>query len=121
MTWEPISEADLRDRINYSCDRMTPEQSKLWEVIKIHPQKWKEETYGELGGGFWVVAIIGSSVVWFNDIEYGFNQSVYSELGKIDEYCCNQDELEWTVQDVINLLEDGYYSAGKSGPPQPVV
>ena len=25
-----------------------------------------------------------------------------------------------TVQNVINLLNDGYYSAGKSGPPQPV-
>lgn len=120
MKWEPISEVELWDRINSACDRMTPEQSKIWELIKIHPQKWSEETYGKLGGGFWVVAIIGSSVLWFNDIEDGFNQSFYSEFGKIAEYWCNQDELEWAVQNVINLIKDGYYSAGKSGPPQPV-
>jgi hypothetical protein len=99
---------------------MTPEQSKIWEIIKIHPQKWSEETYGKHGGGFWVVAIIGSSVLWFNDIEDGFNQSFYTESGKIAEYWCNQDRLERAVQSVINLIKDGYYSAGKSGPPQPV-
>lgn len=107
MSWEPISEADLWDRINSACDRMTPKQSKIWEVIQIHPQKWKEKTYGELGGGFWVVAIIGKSVVWFNDIEDGFNQSSYNEFGKIAEYWCNQDELEWAVQNIICLLNDG--------------
>lgn len=120
MNWKPISEADLWDRINSACARMTPEQSKVWEIIKILPQKWKEASYGELGGGFWVVGLIGSQVIWFNDIEDGFNQSTYTEFGEISEYWCNQDELERAVQNVINMIKDGYYSAGKCGPPQAV-
>jgi len=121
MDWKPISELELWDRINAACDRMTPEQYKVWEIIKILPQRWEEKQYGELGGGFWVVAIIGSSVIWFNDIEDGFNQSSYTEFGKISEYWCNQDELECAVQNVINLFKDGYYSAGRGSPPRNIV
>ncbi len=104
MSWKPISEVELLDRISSACDRMTPEQSRTWGIIKIHPQKWMEGTYGELGSGFWIIAIIDSSVIWFNDIEDGFNQSSYTEFGKIAEYGYNQDELEWAVQNVINLI-----------------
>lgn len=120
MSWKPISEAALWDDINNAFDRMSPEQRKVWELIKVPPEKWQEETYGAEGGGFWVVAVIGSSVVWCNDIEDGYNQSKYSKFGVIDEYWCNQDELEWAVQNVINMLSDGYDSAGRSGPPQPI-
>lgn len=121
MSWEPISEVELWDRINSACERMTPEQSRVWETIKVLPHKWAEHSYGNLGGGFWVVALIGTSVIWFNDIEDGFNQSKYTDFGKIDEYWCNQDELEWAVQNVVNLIRDGYNTAGKCGPPQSLV
>lgn len=104
MDWEPIAKEVLLDKINSSIDRMTSYQINLWEIIKIPPQKWREETNGELGGGFWAVAIIGSSVIWYNDIEEGFNRSSYSEYGKIDEYWCDQDELEWRLQKVLNQL-----------------
>jgi len=99
---------------------MTLEQSRIWEIIKVDPKKWIEPSYGELGGGFWAVAIIGGSVIWFNDIEDGFNHSSYTEYGKIDEYWSNQDRLEIAVQNVINMIKDGYYSAGKSGPPKSI-
>ena len=36
---------------------------------------WASHPYGDLGGGFWVVALLGETVVWFNDIEDGFNRS----------------------------------------------
>lgn len=121
MNWEPISEAELWDRINSACERMTSEQSRVWEIIRIQPHKWAEHSYGSLGGGFWVVALIGSSVVWFNDIEDGFNQFEYADFGKFSEYWCNQDELEWAAQNVINLISDGYKSVGNCGPSQPIV
>ncbi|MGY8768461.1 MAG: hypothetical protein ACKVH8_08550 [Pirellulales bacterium] len=104
MCWEPISEAVLWDNINDAFMRMNPQQRKVWELIKITPEKWQEETYGKVGGGFWVVAIIGFSVVWYNDIEDGYNQSRYQKHGVIEEYSCHQDELEWAVQNIINML-----------------
>lgn len=120
MSWEPITEVELLDMINQSYDRMTPEQRRIWETIKIEPQKWAQEPYGNKGGGFWVVAIIGNTVIWFNDIEDGFNRSCFIKPGEIDEYYCNQDKLEWQIQNVINQMKDGYDSAGYCGAGKPI-
>jgi len=65
-----------------------------WERIRIEPEKWRCSPWGDETGGFWAVAIDGDQVLWFNDIEEGFNWSRYSTRGTIDEYFCNQDELE---------------------------
>ena len=120
MKWTPITEVEIWDSINKSYERMSLEQKRLWETIKIEPQKWTQEPYGNEGEGFWVVAIIGNNVVWFNDIEDGFNNSSYSEFGEINEYFCNQDELEWQIQNILNQIKDGYYSAGNCGAPEPI-
>ena len=114
MSWLAISEEEILDSINKAYDRMSIAQRKLWEVIKVSPQKWQQEPYGDEGEGFWVVAIFGNSVIWFNDIEKGYNTSSYSIFGTINEYRCNQDELEWQIQNVINQIKDGYDSAGYS-------
>jgi len=47
-------------------------------------------------------------VIWYNDIEEGFNRSTYSKFGDIGEYFCNHDELELTMQYVANSLEGGH-------------
>jgi hypothetical protein len=105
VDWKPISEAIMWDKINASYDRMCLEQRKLWEVIKIIPEKWQQEPWGNVGNGFWVVAIIGNSIIWYNDIEEGFNRSTYSKFGIINEYGCNQDNLEWQIQNLINEIK----------------
>ncbi len=120
MNWKPLSEVELWEDINQAFDRMSPEQQKVWEAIKICPEKWSESTYGKEGGGFWVVAIIGGSIIWYNDIEHGYNQSTYKIYGVINEYWCNQDELEWAVQSIIDILKTGYDSGGRCGPPQSI-
>jgi hypothetical protein len=118
--WTPISEAEVWDLTIKAWEEMSLPQRRLWEVIKIEPIKWQQAPYGTQGGGFWVVAIYGSTVVWFNDIEHGFNRSTWSNPGVIDEYWCNQDELQWTVQHVLNEWQDGSPSGGRCGPPQPI-
>jgi hypothetical protein len=73
-----------------------------------------------LGGGFWAVALVGQTVVWFNDIEDGFNRSHYTTHGTIGAYWCNQDQLEWTVQHILNAIESGSDTGPFAGPPQPL-
>lgn len=119
MKWEPISEGAIWDKINEACLRMNPVQERVWEVVKIIPDRWQQHPYGDVGGGFWAVAIIGRTVLWFNDIEDGFNLSMYSAFGQIDEYWCNQDDLEWAVQRVANMLESGSDGWGRASPPIP--
>lgn len=120
MSWQPISESKIWDLIIDSLERMSLEQKRLWEVVQIVPEKWSQHPWGNEGGGFWVVGIIGSNVIWYNDIEDGFNRSTFTKFGEIDKYWCNQDELEWTVQNIINEIRDGYDSSGYCGPPQPL-
>lgn len=80
-------------------------QRRLWEVVRIDPEKWNEESYGKVGGGFWVVAIIGKAVIWYNDIEEGFNVSKYKAYGTLDKYFADQSELEWVLQVLLTGIE----------------
>lgn len=119
MDWEPISETELWDKIIRAEGRMSPQVLRLWQAIKIPPEKWAEQTYGAVGGGFWVVAVIGSRVIWFNDIEDGFNCSSYVVAGKLSEYFCNQDELEIAVQNMLTIIETGRDSIARRSVPIP--
>lgn len=105
--WEPISEIALRKRVAQGEARMAPSQLRLWQAIRIEPEKWQQHPYGDPGNGFWVVAIVGRTVVWYNDIEDGFNRSRYAAYGQIDDYWCNHDELEVTLAYLMNSLNSG--------------
>jgi hypothetical protein len=83
---------------------MSVREQRFWEAIRIEPEKWLQP-YGDGGSGFWAVGIIGRTVVWYNDIEGGFNTSKFSSFGSIDEYWCNQDELQWTVKGILKWLD----------------
>jgi hypothetical protein len=107
IDWEPISKLALEARIAQGQKRMNPAQRHLWNAIRIDPEKWQQHPYGDKGEGFWVVAIVGRTVLWYNDIEEGFNRSSYSTYGTIDDYWCNQDELEVAVQYLLTALERG--------------
>lgn len=108
IEWEPVSEAALLGRIAQCQARMSEAERRLWEAIRIPPAKWRQDPYGDRGGGFWVVGVVGSTAVWYNDIEDGFNRSRYTTFGTIDDYWCNQDELEVTLQYLMNALNRGY-------------
>jgi len=120
MTWEPLSQSELQKYIAEAVARMEPAQLLLWQSIEIRPEKWIQHPYGDLGGGFWAVGLLGQIVLWCNDIEEGFNWSRWTSYGAIDEYVCNQDELQWIVQDLVNLVMRGRIDRPRLGPPQPI-
>ncbi|PJZ57466.1 hypothetical protein [Leptospira barantonii] len=118
MDWEPITIDELFQRIRASEEKLRSELSRFWNLIQICPTKWQEQSYGEVGGGFWAVGIIGEYVIWFNDIEDGFNISRYREYGRIHEYWCNQDELHVSVERLYSLIRYGGNLTGQAGPPE---
>ena len=107
IEWQPIAESALLARVSQAEARMTPAQRRLWEAVRISPQKWQQDPYGNAGAGFWVVGLIGGTVIWYNDIDDGFNRSRYSAYGQIEDYWCNQDELEVTIGYLMNSLKNG--------------
>jgi hypothetical protein len=120
MPWVPISEPELLQSLKEARERMDAPQRRLWDLIRIVPQKWQSSPYGDQGDGFWVVALLGQTVIWFNDIEEGFNCSRWIQFGQIDEYWCNQDQLEWTVQELLDTMQTGQANRPKFDPPEPI-
>lgn len=108
IDWKPITALALKGRIRQGVRRMNPKQQRLWRAIQIEPEKWQQHPYGDQGRGFWVVGLIGRAVVWYNDVEDGFNRSTFRSYGVIEEYWCNQDELEVAVDYLANALELGH-------------
>jgi hypothetical protein len=117
MTWTPITIEEIYDMILTTERDLNGELLNFWELIKIYPEKWNEETYGKEGNGFWVVGLIGRRVIYFNDIEEGFNISDYKTYGTIDNYFCNQDKLVWAIQELFDLIKSGGHVQGQTGPP----
>ncbi len=96
---------------------MRPAELRLWELVRVVPEKWALPPWGDNGGGFWVVGMIGGHVVWYNDIEEGFNLSCYRERGVIGEYWCNQGSLQPVMWDLLQRIETGEMP-DRLGPPQ---
>lgn len=109
--WEPLSENKLMEMIEEAELFMSPGCRKFWDYIKITPQKWSLSPWGDEGGGFWVVAVIGKNCIYYNDIEEGFNFSPYTSFGQIDRYCCSQPDLLPTIsgfhQVFLREIQDG--------------
>ena len=86
---------------------MNTQQQWLWDAIQIKLQRRVQEPWGVPGGGFWAVGIIGQTVIWYNDIEDGFECSRYIRHGTIPYYCCNQYGLEHILQRLLSGYASG--------------
>ena len=60
------------------------------------------------------MAVMDDRVLWYNDIEDGFNVSLFTVRGVIPttEYWCNQDELRMALPALAGKPQ------GKLGPPE---
>ncbi|MEG0927666.1 hypothetical protein [Chryseobacterium sp.] len=105
MIWTPITIEEILEMIHSTENDLNDDLLSFWNLIKIDPEKWIEEEYGKEGDGFWVVGLIGRKVIYYNDIEEGFNISDYTTFGTIDEYICNQDDLRIAILNIYGLLK----------------
>src|SRR6185436_7083837 len=117
MDWEPISRESLDELIASELAESTTEDRALFAGAAVAPEKWQLSPWGDRGHGFWVVAVIEDRVLWYNDIEDGFNVSRFVTRGTIPstEYWCNQDELRWALPALAGEPH------AKFGPPEPLL
>ena len=97
MAWQPRPLAVLEGDIGLSEYEMDDVTQRWWNMIKVPPTKWRCSPMGDLGGGFWVVGILGERCLYYNDIEAGYNWSSFHEVGTIDEYHSNQSSLNSAI------------------------
>jgi hypothetical protein len=117
-TWEPISREELEKLIRHDLAETSEEERAFYETVRTEPEKWRLTPWGDEGGGFWVVAVKGNQVIWYNDIEDGFNESRFVVHGEIpeDEYWCNQEELGWVLPRLRGEPGTGYKMSGPRAP-----
>jgi hypothetical protein len=96
MAWSPITREALEVEVRLDLAECSAEQIAYFQrVVLDDPVRWQLSPYGDEGGGFWVVARDGRRVLWWNDIEDGWNVSAFDVSGCIPaaEYRANQDSL----------------------------
>jgi hypothetical protein len=90
--------------MNHSWQRMTFGQKRLWEAVRISPEKWSCVVTPSLEGEGWVVAITGKQVIWYNDyvneMDDGFCISAYKHYGRI----LPNGEIGAGLEDVLRSL-----------------
>jgi hypothetical protein len=110
VSWESISLGELQQLVSKGLQDCSDEGREFFARVRIPFSKWRLSPRGDKGGGFWAVAVHKDRVLWFNDIEEGFNVSTFTLRGEIpkDQYWCNQDSLAWALprleQDVGPLV-----------------
>ncbi len=103
--WTAISKKELQALIEQEEQKLVGVFLNFWQLIRVPLQKWVLSPEGDKGVGFWVVAIFGQQVIWYNDIEEGFNISEYKTHGEIEEYGGEQDQINWVIYKIYNHIE----------------
>lgn len=83
-----IVAGDLKD-----CDA---EQLAAFDKYRVEPFSASIVRYGQTEGVL-VVARNGDQVIYYEDVEDGFNVSPISPDGRVLEHWCNQDELRFAL------------------------
>lgn len=92
-----LTRAELDEMIRDGLESADDSVQTAWHALRIEPERWQCSPWGDDFGGFWIVAEKDGYVVWYNEIEGGFNTSRFETRGTIAEYWCNQDSFEYIL------------------------
>ena len=96
-TWEPISASELEQLVAHQLQECPPGLAAVFEAHRVPPFRAPIKRNGRTEAVF-VVAQRGAEVMYFEDVEDGFNFSPISPGGEILEHRCNQDELKYALR-----------------------
>ncbi|HKW18227.1 MAG TPA: hypothetical protein VJO35_12035 [Terriglobales bacterium] len=92
MAWEPASIEAVNKIVAADLRQCDPKQIALFEKYKVEPYCARIVRYGN-NETVVVVARKGKEVIYWEDVEEGFERSAISEDGLIQEHGTNQNNL----------------------------
>ena len=102
MKWEPITKVELVTLIDSEIKKCTiTKYVEVFNKYKVEPYQVEIDRSGKIENVF-VVAENGNEVMFYEDVEEGFNISSINENGIISEYSVNQDEC-WVAAKKWNI------------------
>ncbi|WP_334125706.1 hypothetical protein [Empedobacter brevis] len=100
--WISFPKRELMMEIYLGEQNMEEELLLFWNKIKLSPEFWKCSDIIE--ENFWVIAQYQHYIIWYNDIEEGFNLSRFKTNGQILEYAASNNELSFTIKELKNRI-----------------
>ena len=101
--WIAFPKKDLLLELYLTEQDLDDELLEFWNEIKISPETWTCEDV--IHQNFWVVAKHQNWIIWYNDIEEGYNFSKYKEDLIILEYRANKDELIVVLKKLKTMIQ----------------
>jgi hypothetical protein len=115
MKWHPATVNEVKEIIRNDLAECDEEQMLTYKKYAVEPYVAPILRYGQMENAV-VVARRGDEVIYWEDVEEGFNLSPVSPDGRILEHWCNQDELCFA----LNAWVDGRTRTVGLGPATPI-
>lgn len=112
--WQPATVEEVKTIVEEDLLECDAEQIAIFKRYAVEPYAARIVRYGKAEGVV-VVARRGNEVIYWEDVEYGFQVSPIGEDGRVLEHWCNQDALG----DGLNAWIEGRGRAGNFGPAIP--
>jgi hypothetical protein len=112
--WHPATIEEVKKIVRADLADCDEEQIRAFKRYAVEPYVAPILRYGELENVA-VVARKGDEVIYWEDVEEGFNLSPIAPNGRILEHWCNQDELRFA----INAWIEGRALQVRLGPATP--
>jgi len=111
----PATIAEVNEIVAKDLKACDAEQLAAFDKYRIEPFSAPIVRYGRTESVV-VVARKGDQVIYWEDVEEGFNLSPISPDGQVLEHWCNQDELRFA----LNAWIEGRSLGGRFGPAEPL-
>lgn len=99
MNWMPITKAELEREIEAQFRELNPEEQAFFRQVQVPMEKFSIERWGVLEKVF-VVAKFQNMVVFYEDVEEGFEITVPNQAGVISDYSSSQFRLRHVVNQI---------------------
>ena len=96
MEWHSATLEEVKQIVRDDLAECDEEQLVAFERFAVEPYVAPILRYGEMENAV-VVARRGDEVIYWEDVEEGFNLSPLAPDGQILEHWCNQDELRFAL------------------------
>ncbi len=100
MEWRPATIDEVKKVIQDDLPACDAEQLAAFERYSVEPCLFPIHRYGRLETVV-VVARKQNEVMYWEDVEEGFNISPVAQDGQILEHWCNQDELRFALNNWV--------------------
>ncbi|HEY4540624.1 MAG TPA: hypothetical protein VIG94_11540 [Faecalibacter sp.] len=89
--WTALPKKDLMMELFMAEQELEHTNETFWNSIKCSPEIWHCKDV--IDDNFWVIAKWKTFIVWYNDIEEGFNLSSFKRDGEFLQYQASKQGL----------------------------